>query len=1047
MMLRGRAAGKVLGGSDTMLLEQDDKTREPQPDQVQGEYYYSASQAGNSSSGSSLQTKLPRRESKVSLALRALTNRSSSISVLERPASPHGTTTSQRPSPPRGSPMSIVKKVSSSIFKPAIEHTVMHRSKHKARLSLEAIETASTVAVASSEPAGVFLPVSSSALNAASNSNISATDSKPAVRSSQLFSAPNTISTGMTSLDSKFSGSTKSKDKEAAAQSKEKDVADIPDRPDDPICRKSIAPARRRVPMTRCSPEGPLAPIQETKSLEDTAATAPTIATVEKAAAAKIYLETFYDKLLSHPTPRDIRLQVLRGDLNRDAQVMSPEDYAVRRQSYFDGFCRAESDYLREMRVMKARSIRALNSPKGSSFTGTPDICENDYDVLKILGKGSFGVVRLVRDRREAQQPLQQPYCRTPGPAVYAMKVIRKSTMLRTSQEGHLRAERDFLVASEGSTWIVPLIASFQDAANLYLVMEYMPGGDFLGLLIRETTLTEQVARFYAAEMVLCVEAAHALRCIHRDVKPDNFLISASGHLRISDFGLAFDGHWSHDTAYYNNHRYSMLRRLGISVEGDEQDQREGQSVRMTMKWASSIMNGMEKHERKDPAPGEEASFDGHCNKTVGTNSGSREPLLAWRNRCGNRTWATSVVGTSQYMAPEVVRGEKYDGRCDWWSVGVILYECIYGHTPFLSDEGRHQTKQNIVNHHSTFAFPLQPEVSPRCQQLMMSLITDKQHRLCSRRYIFKDIAAAAGTSGAGGSEFTGAGVGSIGSRDLAGRFVFPYDAEDIKAHRWFRNIPWEHLHKLPPPFVPQIRSADDTKYFDDDEDPISDWSDTEPSTPGDGEAETTVIGTAAMTTSTADTINGATSIIHAAVDSPVDSPRTSRNYNGGVVTALTRQQVREAEIAAWLRGFRRCIQKAARHWVQVPYDALRLRNIDLRIESLPDLTVEQREILRRFVRIFGRKEKKRPRDRLLRDRQTKGIVLELRKRNAFLGYTWRRMRPEALQEMISAAEAEAEARKAARALGQNLFERYDSGYDGDDGDDRRSLLGHGDIP
>ncbi|TLD20287.1 hypothetical protein PspLS_08499 [Pyricularia sp. CBS 133598] len=1035
-MFRGKAAGKVLGGSDTMLLEQGNRHRESLPDHAQGERYYSASQEGNnSSSGSSFQTKLLRRESKVSLALRALTNRSSIISALERPASPQGTTTSQRPSPPRGSPMNIVKKVSSSIFKPSIEHTVMHRSKHKARLSLEVAGTISTVAVASSEPASVFLPVSSSILNAASNNNVNTNESKPGTGSSQLFSAPNTASTGMTSLDSKFSGSTKSKDKEAAAQSKEKDGADSPERPDDPVCRKSTVPSRRRVPMTRCSPEGPLAPIQETKPLEDIAAPVPTIATVEKVVAAKIYLETFYDELLSRPTPRNKRLQVLEGNLHRDAQE-------VRRKLYEAGFCRAESDYLREMRVMKARSIRALNPPTVSNSTGIPAVCENDYDVLKILGKGSFGVVRLVRDRREAQQPLQQQYCRTPGPAVYAMKVIRKSTMLRTSQEGHLRAERDFLVASEGSRWIVPLIASFQDAANLYLVMEYMPGGDFLGLLIRETTLTEQVARFYAAEMVLCVEAAHALRCIHRDVKPDNFLISASGHLRISDFGLAFDGHWSHDTAYYNNHRYSMLRRLGLSVEGDEQDQREGRSVRMTMKWASSIMNGMEKHERKDPEP-VEVNFAGNYNRTAGTDGGAKEPLLAWRNRCGNRTRATSVVGTSQYMAPEVVRGEKYDGRCDWWSVGVILYECIYGHTPFLSDEGRHQTKQNIVNHHSTFAFPSQPEVSPRCQQLMMSLITDKQHRLCSRRYIFKDIAAA-GTSSATGSEFAGPDGGSNGNRDLTGRFVFPYDAEDIKAHRWFRHIPWEHLHKLTPPFVPQIRSADDTKYFDEDEDPISDWSDTEPSTPGDGEAETTITGTAAATiTSMADAVNGATTIISAAVDSPVDSPRTSRNYNGGVITALTRQQVREAEIAAWLRGFRRSIQKAARHWVQVPYDALRLRNIDLRIESLPDLTIEQREILRRFVRLYGRKEKKRPRDRLLRDRQTKGVVLELRKRTAFLGYTWQRMRPGALQEMVSAAKAEAEAkaREAASALGKNGFGRYDNGWDGDE----RSLLGHGD--
>ncbi|KAI7250567.1 hypothetical protein KC335_g16991 [Hortaea werneckii] len=78
---------------------------------------------------------------------------------------------------------------------------------------------------------------------------------------------------------------------------------------------------------------------------------------------------------------------------------------------------------------------------------------------------------------------------------VFAMKVIRKSEMLRACQEGHLRAERDFLVGAEGSRWVVPLIASFQDNTNLYLVMEYMIGGDFLGLLLREDVLEEDVAK------------------------------------------------------------------------------------------------------------------------------------------------------------------------------------------------------------------------------------------------------------------------------------------------------------------------------------------------------------------------------------------------------------------------------------------------------------------------------------------------------------------------------------------------------------------------
>ena len=393
--------------------------------------------------------------------------------------------------------------------------------------------------------------------------------------------------------------------------------------------------ASRRNPS---SPDSNLTTTQET--VLDQAS--PSVLTVERAAAAKIFLETYFDERLApRPSPRSLRLRMFETELfNRGGiESLTAEEFKSLRSQFF----RRETDHLRETRVMKTRSIRARAAPRGS-----PEAClVNDYEVIRILGKGSFGVVRLVREKI----PISEGYKTVNGWSggkrgrVYAMKVIRKSDMLRTSQEGHLRAERDFLVASKGSKWVVPLIESFQDALNLYLVMEYMPGGDFLGLLIRENTLHEAVARFYVAEMILCVEAAHSLRCIHRDIKPDNFLISASGHLKIGDFGLAFDGHWSHDTAYYNSHRYSLINKLGIIVEGDDQDKTDGRSLQATMRWATAIMMGIEKHEKKDPEDG--------------------EPLLNWRNRCGNRTSAMSVVGTSQYMAPEVVQGKSYDARCD----------------------------------------------------------------------------------------------------------------------------------------------------------------------------------------------------------------------------------------------------------------------------------------------------------------------------------------------------------------------------------------------
>ena len=403
----------------------------------------------------------------------------------------------------------------------------------------------------------------------------------------------------------------------------------------------------------------------------------PTIKTVETTANAKIFFETHFNSILSdEPESRSLRRRTFEQQLSRHRFPMDQQDVEKRY------WTQHESDHLRRTRILKGRSRRVLNSP---------GVCIDNYEVIRVIGKGSFGVVRLVRERKggsvlqSCSCPWQPRMCpRTlsscvsnvddslgPGlkkqvdyvAEVFAMKVIRKSEMLRSNQEGHLRAERDFLVASERSKWVVPLIASFQDKKNLYLVMEYMIGGDFLGLLIQKDRLDEESTQFYIAEMILCLEEAHKLNWIHRDVKPDNFLISASGHLKISDFGLAFDGHWTHDQSYFSCHRYSLLEKLGIKIIGDAVEQSNAVNEGISQGkwgWLKSCKEtlALRRHYRTSTAHAERG-----------------ETVLQWRNRRGRRSFAKSVVGTSQYMAPEVVRGDCYDGRCDWWSIGIIMFE------------------------------------------------------------------------------------------------------------------------------------------------------------------------------------------------------------------------------------------------------------------------------------------------------------------------------------------------------------------------------------
>ncbi|KAG0049734.1 hypothetical protein BGZ83_005441 [Gryganskiella cystojenkinii] len=488
--------------------------------------------------------------------------------------------------------------------------------------------------------------------------------------------------------------------------------------------------------------------------LEIERSTIPSLSTVEQSSSTKIFFESYYHRLLTNPSGRSRR----RLQLERQLESLGISE-------------QAKADMRKEWMANETEYMRLLREK----------ISVNSFLILKTIGHGAFGVVKLVQEKETG--------------LYFAMKVMRKADMLKKGQEGHVRAERDLMTAaSESAVWIVKLIYSFQDADHLYLVMEYMSGGDLLNLLIEKDIFEEDFAKFYVAEMVLCIEEAHKLGYIHRDIKPDNFLFNKEGHIKLSDFGLATDFHWAHDTAYYESQRRALLRKTGIDIENTDTLKPRKKSGNNNSKAAAALAFNLD---------------DEEYSQSLGRPP-ANQSILTWRDR-NRKKMAFSVVGTNNYMAPEVLRGTGYDRGCDWWSLGVIMFEMLYGYPPFIS-KSRHTTRLKIINWRQTLRFPAKPKVSKEVQDLIEKLICEKEFRLgrsppqahnstkrwstVSPHLMTIQQQQLLSTNG----NNNGQGLG---------------DASEIKNHPWFRGVDWGRLRSQSPPFKPALKDPADTRYFD----------------------------------------------------------------------------------------------------------------------------------------------------------------------------------------------------------------------------------------
>lgn len=371
--------------------------------------------------------------------------------------------------------------------------------------------------------------------------------------------------------------------------------------------------------------------------------------TQDKAAAVKLKVENFYQSSVKYAIERNQRRVELEGNLS--VQDWSEE----RRNRELTSLGRKESQFLRLRRTR---------------------LSLEDFHTVKVIGKGAFGEVRLVQKRDTGK--------------IYAMKTLLKSEMYKKDQLAHVKAERDVLAGSD-SPWVVSLYYSFQDTQYLYLIMEFLPGGDLMTMLIRWQLFTEDVTRFYMAECILAIEAIHKLGFIHRDIKPDNILIDIRGHIKLSDFGLSTGFHKTHDSNYYKK---LLQQEEAKAVQTPNQDKNNRQTM---------IVDAI------------------HLTMS------NRQQIQTWRK--SRRLMAYSTVGTPDYIAPEIFLYQGYGQECDWWSLGAIMYECLIGWPPFCSETPQ-ETYRKIMNFEQTLQFPDDIHISYEAEDLIRRLLTHADQRL-----------------------------------------------------------------------------------------------------------------------------------------------------------------------------------------------------------------------------------------------------------------------------------------------------------------------------
>ncbi|XP_024535678.1 serine/threonine-protein kinase D6PKL1 [Selaginella moellendorffii] len=354
------------------------------------------------------------------------------------------------------------------------------------------------------------------------------------------------------------------------------------------------------------------------------------------------------------------------------------------------------------------------------------------FRLLKRLGCGDIGSVYLAE--------LRSTSCH------FAMKVMDKASLASRKKLLRAQTEKEILQSLD-HPFLPTLYTHFETDKFSCLVMEFCMGGDLHTLRQRQPGkhFTEQAAKFYASEVLLSLEYLHMLGVVYRDLKPENVLVREDGHIMLSDFDLSL--------------RCVVSPTLvKSSMDGDKRGP------------AYCIQPACVQPSCIQPACVVQPSCLLPRFLSKAKSKKSRKP----RNDVGNQvsplpelvaepTGARSMsfVGTHEYLAPEIIKGEGHGSAVDWWTFGIFLYELLHGKTPFKGS-GNRATLFNVVG--QPLKFPETSHVSFAARDLIRGLLVkDPQHRLASKR-----------------------------------------GATEIKQHPFFEGVNWALIRSTVPPEIPK---------------------------------------------------------------------------------------------------------------------------------------------------------------------------------------------------------------------------------------------------